>query len=328
MFYVAMALICTSASAASNPWIREHDTARKMITCEELWYQISFLSDSLCQGRAIGTRGGVEAGFWVCRQFEKAGLMMFGNSYSKRVFTGNGTIGHNIMGMLPSNIQKGPRKYVVIGAHYDHIGMLGKRMFPGADSNASGTVALTALAGMMSAMHRSGAVYPSNIIFVAFDGNEMSMAGSEALWELIREGELTDPVNGKVISPSDISLMVNIDQIGSTLSPLNKDREDYIIMLGSHSLKPIKREMLEICNRLYGLNLDLGLTYYGSENFTKLFYRLSDQRVFVDNCIPAVLFTSGITMNNNKTYDTVDTLNMEVLRKRIYLMYHWITKMM
>ena len=61
---------------------------------------------------------------------------------------------------------------------------------------------------------------------------------------------------------------------------------------------------------------------------TDIFYRLSDQKVFVDNRIPAVLFTSGITMNNNKTWDRTENLNLEVFRKRVLLMYHWIEKML
>ena len=59
-----------------------------------------------------------------------------------------------------------------------------------------------------------------------------------------------------------------------------------------------------------------------------MFYRLSDQRVFIDNGIPAVMFTSGITMNNNKTRDKATSLNYPILKKRIYLIYHWLEKML
>ena len=86
--------------------------------------------------------------------------------------------------------------------------------------------------------------------------------------------------------------------------------------------------MIDFCNRTYAIDMDIDLTYYGSKNFTKMFYRLSDQRVFIDNGIPAVLFTSGITMNTNKTRDTAQTIDLEILRKRILLMYHWLEKML
>lgn len=163
---------------------------------------------------------------------------------------------------------------------------------------------------------------------MAFDGKEADMAGSKAFWRMIENGQLKDPQTGAVITRRQISLMVNIDQIGSTLSPLRPDRKDFMIMLGTHSLKPVKRELLQACNRMFAIDLDISLTYYGSENFTNMFYRLSDQRVFVDNGIPAVLFTSGITMNTNKTRDTPQTLDTEIMRKRILLMYHWIEKML
>jgi hypothetical protein len=86
--------------------------------------------------------------------------------------------------------------------------------------------------------------------------------------------------------------------------------------------------MLEICNRMFAIDMEIDLTYYGSKNFTRMFYRLSDQRVFVDNGIPAVFFTSGITMNTNKTRDNAQTIDTEILRKRIFLMYHWLEKML
>ena len=156
----------------------------------------------------------------------------------------------------------------------------------------------------------------------------MSMAGSQALWDMIRRGELKDPVSGRSITRDKIAFMVNIDQIGSTMSPLNEGRNDFLIMLGGSSIRRQGYEILKNCNSLYDLNMDISDTYYGSENFTKIFYRLSDQKVFVDNRIPAVMFTSGITMNTNKTWDKVETLDMEVLQKRIYLMYHWIEKML
>ena len=82
------------------------------------------------------------------------------------------------------------------------------------------------------------------------------------------------------------------------------------------------------CNLLHDIGLDLCLSYYGSKTFTDVFYRLSDQRVFVDNGIPAVFFTSGITMNTNKTRDTAENLDYQVLPKRIELIYHWIESML
>ena len=156
----------------------------------------------------------------------------------------------------------------------------------------------------------------------------MNLSGSYSLWRMIEAGDLTDPLSGKPVTPDKISLMVNIDQIGSSLSPLDSGREDFMIMLGNEKLGKEDQSKIGYCNLQYGTGLELSHTYYGSKDFTRVFYTLSDQRVFIENGIPSVLFTSGITMNNNKTYDTADTLNFKVLRRRIILIFHWLEKMM
>jgi Zn-dependent M28 family amino/carboxypeptidase len=327
IFSVIILLLHGNGISAQNVWVREHEPARLMISEERLEREIGFLSDSLCQGRGTGTGGGSAAAFWLHRKFENAGLLKFDGSYSQNVWISRELTGHNIVGMLPGSHKKQCDRYIIVGAHYDHIGELSGKMYPGADANASGTVAMINLAEMIMGIRNYGKSHNYNIIFVAFDGKEQSMAGSYAFWKLIEEGALTDPQTGKVITREKITLMVNIDQIGSTMSPLSSRRKDYMIMLGNESVKPNKRELLHSCNKQFGIDLDLDLTYYGSHDFTKMFYRLSDQRVFVDNGIPAVLFTSGITMNTNKTWDTPETIDIEVFKKRIFLMYHWIEKM-
>lgn len=317
--------ICTEAQTSR---LTMHKPARNIITQELLSHEVGFLSDSLCEGRATGTRGSSNAAFWVTRKFAKTGLLMIDGSWSQSFVTENGTPGRNIMGFLPGSSKAHPDSYVIVGAHYDHLGKVNGRLYPGADANASGVTAMTAVADMLAMTRSIGRSYSSNIIFVAFDGKEMNMAGSRKLWDMISEGRMTDPVSGKKITKDKIAFMVNIDQIGSTLSPLDKERDDYIIMLGNPNIRRAYKDMLKVCNESYGLDLDLGFTYYGSENFTKIFYMLSDQKVFAENRIPAVMFTSGITMNNNKPRDTASTLDMEILQKRIYLIYHWLEKML
>lgn len=328
MIATAAWLSAGSDAYAQNSVTPEHRAARRLITKDGLYKQISYLCDPLCCGRGAGEKGGGIAGLWLKREFERIGLMKMGDSYALPVDLGNGRFGRNIAGMLPGSADIAKDRYVVIGAHYDHIGTLDGRLYPGADANASGTAALLSIAEMLSACRNLGISHGSNVIFVAFDAKEHSMAGSKALWEMIRNGTLKDPVSGKAITKGKISMMVNIDQIGCTSSPLKSGRSDYIIMLGNESLKPSQRGMLNACNKTFAIDMEYDYTYYGSKNFTQMFYRLSDQRVFIDNGIPSVLFTSGITMNTNKTYDTPETIDLEILRKRIFLIYHWVYKML
>ena len=329
---VTMALImalflCISAWGQVSVGSRS-SAARNMIWEKKLYKKVEFLSDTICHGRGTGTIGNIQTATWIAREFRNAKVMPVGDTYVKRFDTGQGVIGGNVVGFIPGSIKTPKDRYVIVGAHYDHLGQLKGTNYPGADSNASGTVALTSLAEMFSIMKTLGKSYNSNIIFVAFDARELSMAGSNAFWKMLEDGLLKDPLSGRTIGPKDIKLMVNIDQIGSSLAPLTKGRNDYMIMLGKHSLKPAERELLSYCNRSTGLHMDLDFTYYGSKNFTDVFYRLSDQRVFIDNNIPAVLFTSGITMNTNRTRDTADTLDYPVFKKRIYLIFEWLEKML
>lgn len=319
--------VCMSVSARDS-WLARHSAAKNLVWESRLERQISFLSDTICQGRGTGSRASKEAAFWIEREFRKTGLLMLDSTYTKHFFAGHGHIGHNIVGMLPGSVKAPRDRYIIVGAHYDHLGMLDGKIYPGADANASGVTAMLNIAYMFSTMRTLGRSFDSNLIFIAFDAKELSMTGSQDIWRRLKDGDLHDPLTGEAITPDKISLMVNIDQIGSTLAPLHRNRPDYMIMLGTHSLKLADREILESCNRNYGINLDISLDYYGSKNFTDIFYTLSDQRVFVENKIPAVLFTSGITINTNKTWDTVERLDMTVLKKRIYLIYHWIDHML
>ena len=316
-----------NTAGGQGSWKKETEKALSKITQETLHRELSFLTDELCEGRATGTRGGIEAAFWVQRKFEKAGLKCIGGSYGSHFTTPTGAVAHNVIGMIPGALSMPRDSYIIVGAHFDHLGELDGKLYPGADANASGTIALTSLADIFGAMKEMGKVYDCNILFVAFDAKEMDMAGSASLWKLIDYGMLKDPVSGESISKEKIRLMVNLDQIGSSLSPIRRNREDYLLMLGNDSLPKDKRMNLEVCNMMHDINLDLCFSYYGSKAFTEVFYRLSDQRVFVDNRIPAVFFTSGITMNTNKTRDTAENLNFEVLHKRIRLIYHWLESM-
>ena len=314
--------------AGQGDWKREQKSALSRSTPSSLYDEISFLTDSICGGRATGTSESMAAAFMIARKFSNFGLLPLADGYATHFTTPAGKNGHNIIGMVPGSYTIPTEKYFIVGAHYDHLGTLDGKLYPGADANASGTAVLTALAEIFSQMKKMGKVYGTSIIFVAFDAKEMGMAGSASLWKLVDYGMLKDPITGHSITKDKITGMANIDQIGSSLSPIRSSRPDYMLMLGTESLPKNKRSNLEACNMLTGIDLDLCLSYYGSKTFTEVFYKLSDQKVFVENKIPAVFFTSGITMNTNKTRDTAENLNYEVLHKRLLLIYHWIESML
>jgi Zn-dependent M28 family amino/carboxypeptidase len=306
-------------------WFPNNKQIHNTIWEAKLKRDLMFVTDTMCTGRATGTPGNCATAFWLCTKFEKAGLVPLGEGYADCFMVDSTLFGHNIMGMLPGSRKEAKDKYIIVGAHYDHIGTLNGTHYPGADSNGTGTIALTSIAEMFSFAKVLGRSFSHNIIFCAFDGKERSMAGAKHLMNTIRCGELKDPITGKIITAKQISLMVNIDQIGGSKS-LTTGREDFLIMLGRNKLKEDQRDLLSLCNRTYDLNLELSYSYFGSENFTDMFYnKLSDQAPFVAQGVPSVFFTTGITMNNNKPYDTADKINFTTLKKRIILIWQWIT---
>lgn len=329
---IACLLLLVSSAASSLTAFSQRivrtgsEITHGLISEESLESRIRFLTDSICGGRGCGTSGSVEAGMWIGRQFGKAGAVPMGEGWFRSFRADNGTVCRNVIGLIPSTGQTPGRRYLIIAAHYDGHGFLDGKMYPGADSNASGVAAMLGLGEMISAMVSYGKTYSQNIILVGLDAKNLSMGGAGHLWGMIRDGGLRDPVHGNVIKPSDISMMVNIDQIGSSLSPVHPERGDYLIML-SDGRSDYYRAALRAADAKAGTGMDLAFDYYGSRSFTDMFYRrVSDQKVFLENGVNAVMFTSGITMNNNKTWDTVDSLDMTLLMHRIWIMFHWIER--
>ena len=280
--------------------------------------KVEFLSDSLCAGRGMGTRGGSEAAFWLLRQFSALNLTPIG--HFAHSFTMSDKVGHNIIGSIPG---RRSGKYIIVMAHYDNLGTLDGKLYPGADSNASGVAALLSLAQAFSHSYKASGQCDHTLIFAALDGRQANMAGAGALCRELLDSKLKDPRTGFIINKEDIVQVVNLDIVGSCLAPLDAKRPDYLIMLGG---KSYQNDLLSFINRSQDIGLDLGFDYYGSRDFTELFYKkICDQRPFIENGIPAVLFTSGITLRTNRTDDVASSLDYSVLRRRIELIYHWIS---
>lgn len=364
-FFIFILLLADAAalSAQQNSvrMVPSGRNAEKYISSESLRREVEFLSAPSFGGRASGTRGATEAAFWISRHYASIGLMPFDGSWSRSFRlpaeggthgtggmhgtdgtdgTGGthggsalknddegcrGAVGRNIIGFLPGKNTSGKDKYVIIAAHYDSHGVIDGNLYPGADSNASGVVALLNLAVMFGKMKELGRDYGKNLIFVATDAKERNSAGAEALMAEIRSGSLRNPSSGEAITMDKIYATVVLDIIGSTLEPIHKGRNDFLIMLsGGQFTFDLTR-----ANEGPGLGLDIATNYYGSQSFTEMFHRrFGDQKVFTQNGLTCAVFTSGITMLTNKTSDTAGTLDYEILRKRIFLIFHWLEKIL
>ena len=320
---ICLALVVLAPLAAAQPagYIISARNAEHLADTASLRSRVAFLADSLCAGRASGTPGSLHAQSAIARQFAAYGLQPAGGTFFHGFRTISGTSAHNVVGFLPGS---GDR-YVVVAAHYDHIGTLAGTLYPGADSNASGVAALLTLAQMFRHLQELGKTYAHTIIFVALDGKEQSLSGSFHLWNEIAGGLIRDPRTGRTVTPKDIDRMVNIDQVGGTEAPLHKSRPDYLMMLSEKDTG--RRDALLIANQSPEVSLDLGFDYYGSKDFTRVFYRtISDQKPFLDNGIPSVMFTSGITLRNNKVTDHAGSLDYGILRRRVLAMFYYLVR--
>ena len=318
---ILLALECSTVSAQNHP-------AKNVIWDMKLERQVAFLSDDICEGRATGTRGGTEAAAFIARRFAETGLEpVHGGESHKSYFqsfrTSNGAAGHNVIGFFRGSRKLKECRYIIVGAHFDNIGTIDGKVYRGADANASGVVAQISLAEMLGMAKLLGKSYSRSIIFVAFDGKNNGMAGSEEFWKTLSDGMFKDPQTGKTIWPESVDMMVNLDQLGCTTAPIDRNRPDYILAVDNGTLGEDDRNLIDWTNRIFDLNLQIGHDYYGSENFTRVFFKITDVKVFAENRIPSVMFTSGITMNNNKPYDDAGSLDYGIFRKRIYLLFHW-----
>ncbi len=270
---------------------------------------ILYLTDSISRGRGAGTEGGLQAREYIEARFKEYGVDPLGLKYLQG-FKVKGVYCYNVIGMVSAS--KLSERYLVVGAHYDNLGVIKGIVYPGADDNASGVAALLELARAFASYKAAGNYLPVNIIFVAFDAHESSMAGSSAFFETTG------------IKPYKIDYMINIEQIGSVLAPVHNGVKNYLLVLGGDKVKDWVWDRVEVLNEFCHIDLDVDFTFYGSEQFYNVFYRLGDQINFNRRGVPSLCFTSGITNLTNKPSDTEANINYEALHKRIRYIYNFI----
>ncbi len=188
---------------------------------------------------------------------------------------------HNVGAYMPGD---GP-EYVIIGAHYDHLGLgeqfslapsLAGTVHPGADDNASGTAGVLELARWFSnePKHHRG------ILFLTFAGEELGLLGSSYY------------ANHPVLPLANDVAMINMDMIGRI-----RDRKIYVGGVGSGTgLSDLLKQLVP----KYDFDADLSARGgYGS----------SDHTSFTAKQIPVLFFFSGLHADYHKPSDTWDKID-------------------
>lgn len=188
--FFLLAATCALAAAALTP---EQQAVVNGISENSLRGHLSFISSDLLEGRDTPSRGLDIAAEYIAAQFRRAGLEPIGGgtgsiSYFQDAKPG-GKVVHNVAGLLRGSDASLADTYVILSAHYDHLGMRPNgedrgsldRIYNGANDDGSGTVSVIEIASALAAAPERP---KRSILFLAFFGEESGsrdykdMAGS------------------------------------------------------------------------------------------------------------------------------------------------------
>ena len=164
--------------------------AQRATTAADAGRWLALLADDSLQGRLTGSEGAQKAARMIAERMQRLGLDPLGDDgFLQRVPilaaldavpAAQRPQAANVVGLLRGSDPALRDEYVILGAHYDHLGMSSARavdgdsIFNGADDDASGVVAMLETARQLS----EGRAPKRSVIFVAFVGEENGMTGT------------------------------------------------------------------------------------------------------------------------------------------------------
>lgn len=224
-------------------------------------------------------------------------------SFNKEVQTLNAS---NILGAIEGTDRKD--EWVVISAHYDHIGMNNGVVNPGADDDGSGTVGLLELAEAFAKAKAAGKGPRRSILFLAVSGEEKGLWGSEYY------------SNHPVYPLDKTSLDINIDMIGRKDDKLNSvDSNNHVYLIGDDKLSSELPRFVDSINNLY-IKIITDRKYNDPKDPNRLYFR-SDHYNFARKGVPIVFFFDGIHKDYHRPTDTPDKINYDLHEKRTRLVF-------
>jgi hypothetical protein len=202
-----------AAATAPKAGLVSTEKAKAIVTVELLKKHASYLASDELEGRCAGYPGADKAAEYIAEAFKKAGLKPAGDAgtYFQK-FRLLGKDAKNVIGMIEGTDPALKGEYVVLGAHYDHVGTAEQRDFGrmggrgddtiwnGADDNGSGTTCMLALAqafgeGRLSARR--------TVVIMGFSGEEAGLVGSRHFAK--------NPTVGGI---DKCAFMLNLDMVG------------------------------------------------------------------------------------------------------------------
>lgn len=195
----------------------------------------------------------------------------------------------NVAALLPGSDPTLKDSYVVVTAHFDHVGVgqpdeTGDSIFNGADDDASGTAAVLEIAEALASLPEAPG---RSVLFLAVSGEEKGLLGSMAFAE-----SPTVPIEQVVAN-------VNMDMIG-------RNAPDTVIGIGQ------EYSSLEgVLQRITAEHPELGLNVILDPEPEKMFFFRSDQLAFIKQGIPAVFFTTDDHEDYHKVSDEAHKIDAD-----------------
>ena len=277
------------------------DGALSLVSPDLLRKHATYLASDELEGRQAGYKGNVKAAEYIASVMKEARLIPVGDKDAK----GNATyfqkfnLGRletrNCLGMLEGSDPKLKEEILVIGAHFDHLGIAGQEGPPfqrsdrprdddktwnGADDNGSGT---STLLGLVKAFGEGGLKPKRSILFIAFSGEEAGLLGA---YHYVSEP--IAPIGRHVF-------MLNLDMVGR-----NPAKAMQIEGVGSAE-GPRLRKTVEDAVAATGLKSKISdkVTVTGGD---------SDHTPFKEAGVPFTFFFSGFHADYHKVTDHADKL--------------------
>lgn len=202
-------------------------------TAERVEEIMDFMASDALQGREAGTEGIAEAADYIETVFKENKIAPYFNSYRDTLSNFEGTA-FNVVGFLEGRDKDLKNEFVIIGAHYDHIGVIrpgtNDSIANGANDNASGTTAVLELARYFGKTRKN----KRSVLFALFSAEEKGLLGSKHLAEKLKSEEL------------NLYLMLNFEMIGVPL----RDK-DYLMYVTGYE----KSNLAQVTNTYSGENL-------------------------------------------------------------------------
>lgn len=205
LFFISVFISsCKSKQTVSKP-----EDALSVIP-ETISEAMDYLTSDDLKGRNTTSEGIDKAASFIENVFSKANVKPYFTTY-RDSFPLNQKYGYNVVGFLEGHDQELKNEYIVIGAHYDHIGFGRKvdndSIANGANDNASGTSVVLALSRYFAIKKNN----KRSVIFALFSGEEMGLLGSKHLGEKLKNENL------------NLYTMINFEMLGVPLSGRDYD---------------------------------------------------------------------------------------------------------